>query len=111
MGPEPHMERALGSFQHRFPRRIARSQTRRKGEGRWEYPPLVAATEEAGFEEIGVYITRRQNMVAQYIAIRPILNLCKRYVQRPGTWVSRRWWEQEGIDLEGVRERASAALY
>ena len=30
-------------------------------------------------------------------------------VQRPGGLVSWRWWEQEGIDLAGVRERAAAA--
>ena len=62
--------------------------------------------EEAGFEEIRVYITRRQNTAAQYIATRPILDLCERFVWRPGAWVSQRWWEQEGIDLEGEKERA-----
>ena len=40
--------------------------------------------EEAGFEEIGVYIKNEQNIVAQYIAMRPILDLCERSVQRPG---------------------------
>ena len=64
--------------------------------------------EEAGFEEIRVYITRRQNTAAQYIATRPILDLCERFVWRPGAWVSQRWWEQEGIDLEGAKERAVA---
>ena len=48
-------------------------------------------------------------MVAQYIATRPILDLCERSVWRPGAWVSRRWWEREGIDLGGERERVSAA--
>ena len=61
--------------------------------------------EEAGFNEIGVYITRRQNTFAQYIATRPILDLCERSVRRTGAWVSRRWWEQEGLDLEGAKER------
>ena len=65
--------------------------------------------EEAGFEEIGICITRRQNTVAQYIAMRLILDLYERYVRRPGAWVSLKWWEQDGIDLEGERERAAAA--
>ena len=39
-----------------------------------------------------------------------ILDFCERFVWRPGTWVSWRWWEQEGIDVEGVREIATAAL-
>ena len=66
--------------------------------------------EEAGFEEIGVYITRRNNMVARYIATQPVLELCERSFCRTGAWVSRRWWYQEDIDLEGFRERAAAAL-
>ena len=31
---------------------------------------------EAGFEEIGTYITRRQNTVVHYITTRPIMDLC-----------------------------------
>ena len=60
----------------------------------------------AGFKEIGTYVTRRQNTSAQYIATRPILDLCERSVQRPEAWVSRQWWEQYGLDFEGSKERA-----
>ena len=38
-----HMERALGSFQHRVRRRITRRQPRKRGEGGWYYPPLESA--------------------------------------------------------------------
>ena len=48
-------------------------------------------------------------MVAQFIATQPILDLCKKYNRRPGARVSRRWWEQTGIDWKGARERADAA--
>ena len=48
----------------------------RRGRG-WKYPLLAAAIEEAGFKEIGVYITRRQNTVAQYIVTQQILDLCE----------------------------------
>ena len=41
-----------------------------------------------------VYVTRRKNTVAQYITMRPIMDLCERSVKRPVKWVSRRWWEQ-----------------
>ena len=54
---------------------------------------------ESGFEEIRTYVTRRQNMVAHYIATRPILDLCERYTWQPVEMVSRRCWEQAGIDL------------
>ena len=51
--------------------------------------------------------TRRQDTVAQYIAMQPILDLCEQSTQRLGVRVSRRWWEQEGIDLEMEKERAA----
>ena len=61
---------------------------------------------EAGFEWIWKAVTRRQNTVAQYIAKRPILDLCEWATQRLGVRVSRWWWEQEGIDLEKVKGRS-----
>ena len=63
---------------------------------------------EVGFEKIGSYLTRRQNTVAQYIVTQPIMYLCERSVRRPGAWVSRRLWDQELLDLEGVKEIAAA---
>ena len=48
-------------------------------------------------------------MVAQYIATRPILDLCERSTWRPGARVTRRWWEQAGIDLEGEKKKAAEA--
>ena len=63
-------------------------------------PPTEGDMREAGFKWIQKAITRRQNTVAQYIATRPIMDLCERATQSMGARVSRRWWEQEEIDLE-----------
>ena len=63
--------------------------------------------EEAVFDKIGAYILERQNTVVQYIATRPILDLFKNMGQRLGSWVTKKWREQEGIDLASARERAS----
>ena len=54
-------------------------------------------------------IKRRQNTVAQYIVTRPILDLCEQAIRRPGAWVYWRWWEQEGIYLEGARKQAEVS--
>ena len=48
-------------------------------------------------------------MVVQYIATRPILDLCEQAIRRTGAWVYRRWWEQAGIDLEGARKQAAVS--
>ena len=98
----PRMERALSSFQHRVAQRLTGRQMRRQGDGICEYPSLEEAMAEAGFEGIRKYIKRRQNTVAQYIATRPIMDLCERSARRPGVRVYRGWWEQDGLYLEGT---------
>ena len=60
-----------------------------------------------GFEGISKSVTRTQNMVAQYIATRPILYLCERDTRNPGARISRQWWEQDGKDLEETKKRAA----
>ena len=105
----PQMERALENFQHRVSRRVTGKQLWRQADRSWEYPPLVEAMGEAGFEDTMKSITRRQNTVAQYIATRPILDLCERATRRPGVRVSWQWWEQAGIDLEGAKKRVAEA--
>ena len=76
----PRMGWALGIFQHGFTRRIKGGQTKIWEEGGWEYPPLAAATEEAGFEDMGAYVLKRQDTAAQYIATQTILDLCNNTV-------------------------------
>ena len=100
---------ALGSLHHRVAQRLTGRQPRQRGKRRWYYPTLVSVMEEAGFGEIGVNITRRKNAVAQYIATRPILDLCERSARRPGARVSWRWLEQASLDLEGEKKRAAVA--
>ena len=55
---------------------------------------------EAGLTDIQTSIQRRQNTVAQYIATRPLLDLCEGARPREGARVTLRWWEQSGIDWE-----------
>ena len=44
--------------------------------------------------------------MAKYIVTRPIIELCLAAKWRPGPRVDMRWWEQEGLDLEGMRTAA-----
>ena len=66
----------------------------------------MEALKELGLEGISKSVSRRQNTVAQYIAMRPILDLCERATQRPEARVYRRWWEQDKIYLEGAKKWA-----
>ena len=64
---------------------------------------------EAGLQEVETYVSRCQNIVAQCIATRPIMDLCLAAERRPGSRVANRWWEQDGLDLEGMRTTAREA--
>ena len=103
------MEKALDSFQSRVARKITVRQPQQRKDGSWVYPLLEEVMNEAVMVGIRTSIIWRQNMVAKYIVTRPILGLCKQATQRPGARVSRRWWEQTGIDLEGARKQAAVS--
>ena len=103
----PRMERALSSFIHGAARRITGRQPRRGWDGKWHYPSLVGAMKEAGFTDVRTSITRRQNTVAQFIATRPLLDLCEGTTQRGGARVTMRWWDQKGIDWEKAKARGT----
>ena len=60
---------------------------------------------EAGLTDIGNSIANGQNTVAQYIATRPLLDLCEEARAREGTRVPMRWWNQTGIDWEAAKTR------
>ena len=43
---------------------------------------------------------------AQFIATRLIMDLCLAAERHTGSLVAKWWWEQEGLDLEGMRMAA-----
>ena len=64
---------------------------------------------EVGLQEVETYVSRRQNMVAKFIATRTIIYLCLAAEQRLGPMISMWWWEQDGLDMEGIRTTAREA--
>ena len=103
------MEKDLDSFQFRFERKITGRKPRQRKGRSCIYLPLAGIMKETGMVGIRTSILRRQNTVAQFIAMRPIQDLFEKATRRPGARVSRRWWKQTGIDLKGAREKAAAA--
>ena len=57
---------------------------------------------EAVLQEVDIYVSRRQNTVAQSIATRTIMDLCLEAEQKPGPRIYKRWWEQDGVDVERI---------
>ena len=68
-----------------------------------KYPSLEEEMEESGLKDMETYISRRQNTVAQFIATSPIMDLCLAAERRLGPQVSRRWWDQDGVYVDGMR--------
>lgn len=89
----PQMLKMLDGFHHRIARRITNKMPTRLGNDTWHYPPIQEALDDAGLYTITEYIQRRQNTIAQYIANRPIHQLC---VATNASNTSRaiRWWNQ-----------------
>ena len=66
-------------------------------------PHCRGGRKEAGLTNVHTSINRSQNMVAQYIATRPLLDLCEGVRQREGGRVTLRWWDQSEIDWEKAK--------
>ena len=99
------MKRVLGGFHQRVTHRMTERQTRKRRDGGWIYPLLEDSIVYVGLQEPETYVYLQQNTVAQCIATKPIMDLCLAAKRRPGPRVAMRWWEQEGLDLEGMRIR------
>ena len=109
----PKMERALSGFLHGAARRLTRRQARGGENGEWYYPSLEGAMPEAGLTDIRKSIAKRQNTVAQYIATRPLLDLCEGDRAREDVRVSMWWWNQAEIDwvtakLKGMKTNSTS---
>ena len=89
----PYMDKALKGFHHRVVRRMEGMGPKRQHDGIYVYPPIGVALATVGLDEIRVYIARRQNTVAQYIANRLIMDMFLAEERKPGLRPSRRWWE------------------
>ena len=73
----PFMGKALGGFQTQVEILLTGNLPRRTTDRKWRYTSAVVAREAAGFLMMEEYSRRRQNMVAQYIATRKMLDLCE----------------------------------
>ena len=66
------------------------------------YPSLEDVLVEVVLQYVETYVSLQQNTVAQFIATRPIMDLFLAEDWRPMSRVDKWWWEQDGLDLEGM---------
>ena len=63
------------------------------------YHPLEDTIVEAGLLKVETYVSRHQNTFAQFILIRPIIDLCQVVERRLVSRLAKQWWEKDGLDL------------
>ena len=72
----PWLEKSLEDFHHWAMWWMEGMVPKRQRDGIWVYAPIGAALEMVGLEDIGAYIARCHNTVAQYILTNIIMDLC-----------------------------------
>ena len=91
----PKVLQVLEGFHHRAARRLSgRSAQYLPREDRWVYPPIEEALEKAGLFRLAHYIGVRQNTLAESIATRPILDICRCAERLSGSSRHESWWRQ-----------------
>ena len=90
------IKRLLRGFHIKAAYQMAKLYKPRKDEnGVWTYPASKDALEEVGLLTIDEYIERRRETIVEYVATRPVLDLCRNERRRPGTTHHKRfWWDQ-----------------
>jgi len=68
-------------------------------DSRWACPPILEVLLEAGLFSMEEYLSRHQNRIVDYVATRPIFQLCEESVRRLDSGASRRqfWWDQGNL--------------
>jgi len=80
-------------------RMVVRHKPRRGPGNRWIYLKSTDVLEECGMSTLEEYITVRRQMIAVYVATRPILMECRQGERKRGAVPHRWWWEQQ-MDLD-----------
>ena len=87
----------LSGFHNRCARRIAGLHPRLdRRTNTWVIGDMEVVYELTSLKPIEHYLEKRQNKIAEYVATRPIYDLCRRSSRRRGSMDHRRiyWWTQ-----------------
>ena len=103
---------ALEGFHHRVARRITGKVAWKVGDD-WIWPSLVGILPEAGLFSIRECVHRRQATMVDYVATRPIHDLCRAAQRRPGSSRREKWWTQAmaepEVESSGVDDSGSGS--
>ena len=110
------MSMKLGGFHVGFLRRIMMQRAVRQKDETWRYVTAKTVLEKAETHPLGTYIDKRQATLAEWVTLRPILEVCDRETgYKGGGRRQELWWRQTAARkqmsttlkgfLEAARER------
>ena len=84
-----------------FLQMITGKRARQLGYMTWETPGEESVQEAAGTQSARIYIEKRQATVAQWVALRPLFEVCARDTGYKGGGRRRKaWWRQEATEKQ-----------
>ena len=79
--------------------RITRNRAVRQKDRTWRKVSAATVLEKSGTQPLGAYIDRRQATLAEWVALRPILEVCdKEKAYKRGRRRQEPWWRQTAPD-------------
>ena len=80
---------------------ITRKRAKQFEDGTWETPGAEGVREAVGTQSARTYIEQRQATVAQWVALRPLFEVCARETgYEGGGWMRKVWWRQEATEKQ-----------
>ena len=90
------MAKRVEGIHKKFLQMITEKRDKHLGDGEWETPGAEGIQEVAGTHPDMIYIERRQATVAQWVALRPLFEVCAKDTGYEGGVRRRKvWWHQE----------------
>ena len=78
LGFVAEMYRKMEGVHMGFLRQVTGQMSKRQRDGTWRHRTAVSVIKEAGTHTPGTYIDKRQATVVEWVALRPILEVCDR---------------------------------
>ena len=90
------MEKKIEGTHTDFLKIIKGRRAKQLGDGTWETPGAEGIQEAAGTHSSRIYMEQQQEIVVQWVALRPLFEVCTRETgYKKWGWRRKAWWRQE----------------
>ena len=95
-------EKRISGVHMIFLQQVTWKRAKRSSYGTWRQEGSESALKVAGTQEVRMFIDRRQEMVAQWVALRPIFEVCAQQETSYKGGGRRRplWWRKTEVDAQ-----------